>query len=70
MDMLIWPVALKVVKLVSITTQKKINKKIHQNFRDEGPMCIFYGTRLKKSFVTAESLEEMIRRLMVGGGRM
>ena len=33
-------------------------------------MCIFYGTTLKKSFVTAESLETMICRLMVGGGRM
>ena len=37
----------KVVKLVSITTQKKSYSKIHQNFGDEGPMCIFYATRLK-----------------------
>ena len=51
------PVARKVVKLVSITTQKK-DSKIHQNFVDEGPMCIFYGTRLKKSFFTADSFEK------------
>ena len=31
-------------------------------------MCIFYGTTLEKSFVTAKSLENMICRLMVGGG--
>ena len=54
--------------MVSITTQKKSYSKIHQNFRDEGPMFIFYGTTLKKSFVTALSLEKMICRLMVGGG--
>ena len=33
-------------------------------------MCVFDGTTLKKSFVTAECLEKMICRLMVGGGRM